>query len=143
MDNKHLLLYYFNSLSIPDILDTTPLVMVVGGYSDQKEVLDPNTRRCYKDEDTGKCVLTKGLINDVEMLSFSREKNFCSKFVSPVHGYVQLSGEDEDGRVTFIDEADTRGSTGVFSKGAAIVCGGQMEWGDSNVCYEWDSKINR
>ena len=56
------------------LLDTTPLVMVVGGYTNYKEVIDPRTNRCIKDPETRRCILKRGLINDVELLSLSKKK---------------------------------------------------------------------
>ena len=44
--------------------DTTPLLMVVGGYNSKDK-----------------------LLNDVELIS-SKEQNFCSKFVRPIFGKV-------------------------------------------------------
>ena len=114
--------------------------MVVGGYSNYRERLDPNTGRCLKDED-GNCVNYRGLIKDVELLNLSKEKNFCSQFVNPIFGNSYVVGEDELGLLVE-NEAELLGMTGVFSKDAAIVCGGKNGDGDQNACYEWDSNIN-
>ena len=128
---------YFKTL-----LDTTPLVMVVGGYTNYKEVKDPRTNRCIKDPETRRCILKKGLINDVELLSLSKKKNKCTKFVKPVRGAQYVLGQDENGLDIVENEAELLGLTGVFSKDAAIVCGGQSGDGDQSACYEWDSNIN-
>ena len=132
------------------ILDSTPLVMVVGGYSNYKELKDLSNK-CVKDE-SGKCMKESGLIKDVEVLNLSAEgslqqrqkrNKICSKFVKYVYGQDYLLGEDENGHAIIVNEADVLGLTGVFSKGAAIVCGGKNRDKNLNICWEWNSEINR
>ena len=79
-------------------LDTSPLVMVVGGYDDKRPALDPITNKCYQD-DEGRCKIRPGLTNDVELLSLSSKqisggkfKNLCTKFVRKVFGFAYALG---------------------------------------------------
>ena len=122
-------------------LDTTPLVMVVGGYSHIREIKDPNTNRCIRDEN-GQCKMRPGLINDVELLSLSGTKNRCSKFVSPILGFSYILGSDELGPIVE-NEGELLGMTGIFTKDAAIVCGGKNGDGDQARCFEWDFSTNQ
>lgn len=48
--------------------DTSPLLMVVGGYNSKDK-----------------------LLNDVELIS-SKDQNLCSKFVRPIFGKVRWKG---------------------------------------------------
>ena len=95
---------FHNILLFPD---TSPLVMVVGGYDDNRPALDPNTNKCVQDEN-GQCRIRPGLTNDVELLSLSRSNlagksnNLCSKFVSKMYGFSYILGEDEIGIIVEI-----------------------------------------
>ena len=125
-------------------IDTSPLVMVVGGYSNLRELKNPVTNKCEKDK-SGKCVKKPGLINDVEVIKLSKnakEENRCTKFVSPIFGFSYILGKDKDGMIVE-NEAEILGHTGQFVKDTAIVCGGLNGDGDSNLCYEWDFMVNR
>ena len=128
-------------------LDTTPMVMVVGGYDDLRPVLDPTTNKCVRDEE-GKCKIRPGLTNDVELLCLSCTKvkslryNLCSKYVSKMFGFAYILGEDEKG-IIVENEAELLGLTGQFTKDTAIVCGGTNGDGEQNQCYEWDQHINQ
>ena len=118
--------------------------MVVGGYSKLRELKNPVTSMCAKDE-FGECIIKAGLINDVEVIKSSKstkEENLCTKFVSPMFGYTYVLGKDKDGLIVE-NEAEILGHTGQFTKDTAIVCGGVNGDGDSDLCYEWDFMTNR
>ena len=118
--------------------------MVVGGESYEKRVID-KTGWFIRDEDTGQYLTRNGYINDVELLSFSKEKNKCSLFVNPFYydGFVRGPiGTDENGTEEFALPSETYGLTGAFSKDAAIVCGGINYDEIRSTCYEWDSTVN-
>ena len=125
--------------------DTSPLIMVVGGYDDLRPAVDPNSNKCYKD-DTGSCKARRGLTNDVEILSLSSTmvggKSLCSKFVSKVYGFSYILGEDNIG-IIVENEAELLGLSGQFTKNAAIVCGGTNGDGDQAKCYEWQPYLNQ
>lgn len=134
-------------ISLQSFLDTSPLVMVVGGYDDNRPALDPITNKCYQD-DEGRCKIRPGLTNDVELLSLSSKqisggkfKNLCTKFVRKVFGFAYALGEDDIG-VIMENEAELLGLSGYFAKDAAIVCGGVSGDGDQAKCYEWDPNVN-
>ena len=121
--------------------------MVVGGYDDNREVLDPNTNRCVRDEN-GICKIRAGPTNDVELLSLSSAiqkstgQQTCTKFVSKLFGFAYILGEDELG-IIVENEAELLGLTGYFTKDAAIVCGGINGDGEQAKCYEWDPNVNQ
>ena len=129
--------------------------MVVGGYSKFKEFREPyRTEKCYKDK-KGKCRLKPGLLNDVEIVKSTTKSSFknavkmgyksdntCTKFVSPVFGKAYILGTDKDGLIVE-NEGELLGHTGVFTKDAAIICGGKNGDGDQKFCYEWDMNVNR
>jgi hypothetical protein len=121
--------------------------MVVGGYDDLREVLDPNTNRCVRDEN-GICKVRAGPTNDVELLSLgsviqkSTGQQTCTKFVSKLFGFAYILGEDELG-IIVENEAELLGLTGYFTKDAAIVCGGINGDGEQAKCYEWDPNVNQ
>ena len=126
------------------LLETSPLVMVVGGYSKLRELKNPVTSMCAEDK-FGECIIKPGLINDVEVIKSSKsakEENLCTKFVSPMFGYTYVLGKDKDGLIVE-NEAEILGHTGQFTKDTAIVCGGVNGDGDSDLCYEWDFMTNR
>ena len=114
--------------------------MVIGGYSEIRELKDPNTNKCLRDEN-GQCKMRPGLINDVELLSLSDKNKKCSKFVAPVFGASYILGEDELGPIVE-NEAELLGMTGFFTKDAAIICGGKNGDGDQARCFEWDPSVN-
>jgi N-acetylneuraminic acid mutarotase len=131
-------------LWIQEKTDTSPLVMVVAGHSNHKEMKHFNTNTCIKNK-RGKCKLKPGLINDVELIKLSsdeEDENICSKFVSPIFGFGYLLGKDKDGPI-WENEAEILGHTGIFAKDTAIVCGGLNGDGDQKNCYEWDFMVNR
>ena len=118
--------------------------MVVGGFSNYKEDINPQTRRCFKDPVTRQCFTAPGLINDVEIISLTpRTLKSCTKFVNKVNGFDYPIGYDGDGNPIIENEAEALGVTGQFTKDAAIVCGGKNGDGDVETCYEWDSEINK
>ena len=135
---------FHNILLFPD---TSPLVMVVGGYDDNRPAFDPNTKKCVQDEN-GQCRIRPGLTNDVELLSLSsstlagKSNNLCSKFVSKMYGFWYILGEDEIG-IIVENEAELLGLSGYFTKDTAIVCGGVNGDGDQPKCYEWDPNVNQ
>ena len=128
--------------------DTAPLVMVVGGYDDNRPAIDPNTNKCFQDK-YGQCKIRPGLTNDVELLSFSSSDMAgnnsvwkCSKFVSKMFGFSYILGEDDIG-IIVENEAESLGSSGYFTKDAAIVCGGVTGDGDTPKCFEHDPNVNQ
>ena len=111
--------------------DTSPLVMVVGGYSDHRVNQQGETE--------------PGLINDVELLSVSPQslsktlsyKNMCSKYVWPITAnYYNINGRIEN-------EAEVLGGVGLYTKGSPMFCGGRNGDGDQAKCYQWEYQINR
>lgn len=99
---------------IQKITDSSPLLMVVGGYNRDKQ-----------------------LLNDVELIT-SEPSNLCSKHVAPIFGKAfQL----EDGSIE--SEAEMLGHVGVFANGAPRVCGGLNAFEFLDKCYEFDSTSNR
>ena len=78
----------------------------------------------------------KGLLNDVELISTTK-KNICSKHVRPVYGRAYVIGDIIE------NEAQTLGAVGTYTKDAAIVCGGKNGDDNLNLCYEFDSSVNR
>ena len=135
-------------LLLQSFSDTSPLVMVVGGYDDNRPAIDPQTNKCVKD-DEGRCRIRPGLTNDVELLSLSSKQlsggkfnNLCTKFVSKIFGYSYIIGEDDIGTVVE-NEAELLGLSGYFTKDAAIVCGGINGDGDKAKCFEWDANLNQ
>ena len=140
------------------ILETAPLVMVVGGYSPNRSMYNPKTRK-YGAQ-------IKGLINDVELIGISSTdikclgkeyealskkqkkkcRHPCSAIVNPVLGrYKRFHAEE--GENEWENEGEMYGHVGAFSKDAAIVCGGKSGYDETNAdlkkCWEWDSEINR
>ena len=117
--------------------------MVVGGYSNQKTIRSSTTNQYIcKNETLTRCKSSErkkvsGLINDVELVSLSTKKNYCAKFVNPVLGSYYNVGK------TLENEAEALGQTGVFSKGAAIVCGGKSGGATIRDCWELDSELNK
>ena len=123
--------------------------MVVGGYSMYRTLKVPELGNICKEDASGKCKLKPGLINDVEVIKPMTEedeemdgKNTCTKFTSPVFGNAYVMGKDKDGLI-IENEGEILGHVGVFTKDAAIVCGGKNGDGDQKYCYEWDPDINR
>ena len=140
------------------VLDTAPLVMVVGGYSPNRSMYNPKTRR-YGGQ-------IKGLINDVELIGLSSTdikcfgqeyealsrkqkkkcRHPCSAIVNPVLGRYKRFHAKE-GENEWENEGEMYGHVGAFSKDAAIVCGGKSGYDETNAdlkkCWEWDSDINR
>ena len=139
---EHLVNQYFKHINFA--LDTTPLVMVVGGYSAQRQIRDEFWKCTHKP-----CKTEKGRVNDVELLSVSKKKNTCSRFVNPLLGETRRYKEkDYKIKDEWEREGEIYGLTGAFSKDAAIVCGGRNggkkdQGGDLNICWEWDSEINK
>ena len=118
--------------------------MVVGGFSNYKEDINPASGRCFKDPQTNQCFTKPGLINDVEIISLTpRTLKSCTKFANKVVGFSYAIGEDEAGNPIIENEAQALGLTGQFTKDAAIVCGGRNGDGDMELCFEWDSEINK
>jgi hypothetical protein len=121
--------------------------MVVGGYDDLREVLDPNTNTCVRDEN-GLCKVRAGPTNDVEILSLgsviqiSTGQQTCTNVVNKLFGVAYINGTDELG-IIVENEAELLGLTGYFSKDAAIVCGGINGHGEQAKCYEWDPNVNQ
>ena len=118
--------------------------MVVGGESYEKRVIDSEGWP-IKDDDTREYLTANGFINDVELCSFSKEKNKCSRFVNPFYydGYVKGPiGKHGNGLPEFGLVSETMGLTGAFSKDTAIVCGGKNLDEYRSTCYEWDSNVN-
>ena len=120
--------------------------MVAGGFSTKKEIVDA-TGWAIKDDQTGEPLTRQGYINDVELLSLSKGGSKCSKFVKPIYedkdATIVSFGDDENGYPQFKRRSEAYGLTGIFSKGAAIVCGGINFAEFRNTCYEWDSNINK
>lgn len=99
---------------IQEVTDTTPLLMVVGGYSD---------------------LVSNGITNDIELIS-TRTNNLCTKFVKPYYGTsFNISGFIES-------EGDALGMTGQFTNEAPIFCGGKNGFDNLNTCYEFDFTRN-
>ena len=119
-----------------------PMVMVVGGESYSKKIYDSSGQFI---KEGGKFLTKNGLINEVELLGFSGERNKCSKFVTSlvIDGWLRKVGTDEDGRPDLILMSETYGLTGVWSKDTAIVCGGKNWQEYRSTCYEWDAKVNK
>ena len=121
--------------------------MVVGGYDDFREVLDPTTNKCVRDKN-GRCKIRAGPTNDVEILCLScptvtrLQYNSCSKYVSKMYGFAYILGEDEKG-IIVENEAELLGLTGQFTHDTAIVCGGVNGDGEEDKCYEWDQQTNQ
>ena len=114
--------------------------MVVGGYSEMREIKDPSTNTCLMDEN-GKCKMSPGPINDVELLSLSEKDQKCSQFVSPILGAYHILGENDLGPIVE-NEAELLGLTGYFTKDSAIVCGGKNGDGDQSHCFQWYPYVN-
>eukprot|EP00094_Tigriopus_californicus_P006154 TCALIF_05926-PA protein Name:"Similar to snk Serine protease snake (Drosophila melanogaster)" AED:0.19 eAED:0.19 QI:0/0.83/0.71/0.85/0.66/0.71/7/188/824 len=89
--------------------DTSPYLMVIGGYNENE---------------------FNGLLRDVELIS-AEPNNLCTKRVRPLNGRVfNVSGNTEY-------EAGTLGMTGQVTKDAAIVCGGKNGDDNLNTCHKY------
>ena len=108
ISNREVLLW------IQKVSDTSPLLMVVGGYNSQKK-----------------------LLNDVELVS-ATPNNVCSKHVRPIFGRAY---QYEDGSIK--NEGEMLGHVGVFAQDAPRVCGGKNAFDNLNTCYEFDATVNR
>ena len=133
---------------IQQVTDTTPLLMVVGGYSAQRNILLGGNNECIKDEyqKCKKCKTEQERVNDVELISLSKKRNKqCTRAVNAIWGEVQKANFTKWGEgIKWYNEGELYGLTGVFSKDAAIVCGGKHFSGEgSNNCWEWDPELNK
>ena len=106
--------------------DTTPLLLVYGGYN--------GTKNAFNNPD--------GILNDVELISTTKP-SLCSKRVQPVQGDLLVTYDPVDEREIVLDSASTLGPVGIYAKDAAIVCGGHGQDGDKDHCYEFDNNVNR
>ena len=121
--------------------------MVVGGYSAERPIRDSSWNCIKKKNNSRECRTRKGRVNDVELLSLSKKENKCSRFVNPLFGQTRQYEVKAKEEPIWENEAEIYGLTGVFSKDAAIVCGGKNrgtknESSDLNICWEWDTEIN-
>ena len=124
--------------------------MVVGGYTPERQLVDSRLK-AIKDPKTKAIKTNKGRTNDVELINLSEKTGSvgdCSKFVTPLVGEHRKFEVKEGEETIWENEGEIFGLTGVFSKDAAIVCGGKNRGGknepsDLNICWEWDSEMNR
>lgn len=105
---------------IQQVTETTPVLMVAGGYSDFNEY-------------------GPGLTNDIEIIS-GKDKRACSKAVRPLEG--ELIELEDDYGAYYADSASAVGITGYFVKDAPILCGGKNAQDNLNACFEMDLKTN-
>ena len=108
LTNREVLLW------VQKVTDTSPLLMVVGGYNSEKK-----------------------LLNDVELVS-TKPNNVCSKYVRPIFGKAY---KYEDG--TIKNEGEMLGHVGVYANDAPRVCGGKNSFDNLNACFEFNSDVNR
>eukprot|EP00095_Tigriopus_kingsejongensis_P000444 maker-scaffold492_size156171-snap-gene-0.17 protein:Tk00444 transcript:maker-scaffold492_size156171-snap-gene-0.17-mRNA-1 annotation:"AT19278p" len=94
--------------------ETSPFLMVVGGYNEE---------------------FFNGLLRDVELIS-PEPGNLCTKRVRPLLGRsFNISGNIEF-------EAATLGMTGQVTKDTVIFCGGKNGDDNLNTCYQYDTLAN-
>ena len=110
---------------IQKVTETTPLIMVVGGFASF------NTDRLgrVKQPKYNKPTF------DIELIS-QRNSKSCSKAVKGYKGRAYaVEGIKEN-------EGDSFGMTGQFVKEAMIFCGGKNGNNNLRTCFEWDSSDN-
>ena len=110
---------------IQKVTETTPLIMVVGGFASF------NTDRLgrVKQPKSNKPTF------EIELIS-QRNSKSCSKAVKGYKGRgFAVEGIKEN-------EGDSFGMTGQFVKEAMIFCGGKNANNNLRTCFEWDSSDN-
>ena len=120
--------------------------MVVGGVSEHKAVTNVDYEYIY--DDSGERYTERGMINDVEVLQLSQVPNIdCSTYVRYVgsdtfQGRYRIT-ELANGRIVYAAETEVTGLTGIFTKDAAIICGGHNAFNAIFNCFEWDAETNK